>query len=406
MEQARIQKIIDSLEGLSLTFSGEGKDLEDLRKNIKFKLVDDTSSSPNLPEAITEASIDAPKLSSATVTLDISPSRIFTRDVISSLLNQKKNKRVKEGTLETYQKRLKLFEQRFEFLPEYVEPIMGYLARFDGESGRYRLNHQDLLNMLYEHAVHRFGLVNNPLKDLERPLITHKPVKTLNMKQVHLLHETPQTLPERVALDLLLGHGWRQIEVRRILAEDAAAIEDNLILCRGKERQEMTPLLPETVENLKQMAMGLKPQEHLFVAQLARGGRKHPLGEDGMAQLVERLMTRAGIQGFTGHDLRRTFATLVTSASNDELLAMRLLRDSVPGLSNRYIKYPMEQLVTALKKYSPVCQIAENKKATDAEIKGEIEKELPKLSPVCLSGESPKIANSETGKELVETGEG
>jgi integrase len=69
-----------------------------------------------------------------------------------------------------------------------------------------------------------------------------------------------------------------------------------------------------------------------------------------MSQLVARLFRRAGIEGFTGHDLRRTFAMLVTVASEDEFLAMRLIRDVVSGLSNRYIRYPMDQLADGLKK--------------------------------------------------------
>jgi len=85
-----------------------------------------------------------------------------------------------------------------------------------------------------------------------------------------------------------------------------------------------------------------------------------------MSQLVGRLFRRAGIEGFTGHDLRRTFATLVTTASKDEFLAMRLIRDSVPGLSNRYIKYPMGQLADALKKYSPVILAGESEKNAES----------------------------------------
>jgi hypothetical protein len=68
------------------------------------------------------------------------------------------------------------------------------------------------------------------------------------------------------------------------------------------------------------------------------------------------MLARAGIKGFTGHDLRRTFATLVTTASRDEFLAMRLLRDRIPGLGDRYIRYPMDQLVEALQQYSPIKQ--------------------------------------------------
>ena len=76
-----------------------------------------------------------------------------------------------------------------------------------------------------------------------------------------------------------------------------------------------------------------------------------------MSQLFGRLLARAGIQGFTGHDLRRTFATLVTTASGDEFLAMRLLRDRVPGQGDRYVRYSPAQMVEALEKYSPLRQI-------------------------------------------------
>lgn len=75
-----------------------------------------------------------------------------------------------------------------------------------------------------------------------------------------------------------------------------------------------------------------------------RHGRRAPLGEDGISQLIERVLARAGMQGFTGHDLRRTFATLVTMASCDEFLAMRLIRDSVPGQGDRYVRYAMGEL--------------------------------------------------------------
>jgi integrase len=217
-----------------------------------------------------------------------------------------------------------------------------------------------LLNILYVHATRTFGLLNNPVAELERPIITRKPVKILSLEHIRALDQTPEDLQERTTLDLLEGHGWRQIEVRRMQARDVAAIDHQLILCHGKEREEIAPLLPETVDRLREMARDLAPDDFLFVARQTRHGRRAPLGEDGMSQLIARLLARAGIKGFTGHDLRRTFATLVTAASHDEFLAMRLIRDRVPGLSDRYIRYPMDQLVEALEKYSPIRQVADD----------------------------------------------
>lgn len=98
---------------------------------------------------------------------DISHSQILTRDVVASLLRQKKNKRVKDSTLETYQKRLNLFERKYPVLPTKLDLILDYLSRFDGESGRHRLNHQDLLSMRYTHAVRYFDLSDNPVAGLK-----------------------------------------------------------------------------------------------------------------------------------------------------------------------------------------------------------------------------------------------
>lgn len=77
----------------------------------------------------------------------------------------------------------------------------------------------------------------------------------------------------------------------------------------------------------------------------------------------------------TGHDLRRSFATIVTAASNDELLAMRLLRDKVPGQSDRYIYFPLSRLAEALSRYSPL-RIIEDKETGSGTAP----------EPACLSG--------------------
>lgn len=71
-----------------------------------------------------------------------------------------------------------------------------------------------------------------------------------------------------------------------------------------------------------------------------RNGYNQSLGEDGMSQLLGRLFSRAKID-IKGHELRRTFTTLVREASGDEFLGMWLIRDKIPGQSDRYINSPM-----------------------------------------------------------------
>ena len=81
-----------------------------------------------------------------------------------------------------------------------------------------------------------------------------------------------------------------------------------------------------------------------------------------MRDLIKRLLERAGLQDLAGHDLRRTFATLVKNSCGDEFLTMRLLRDRIPGVGHRYIRFPLEQLVKELQKHSPISQAARRRK--------------------------------------------
>jgi integrase len=307
---------------------------------------------------------------------------IRTQDVIDSLLGVKRYQRLKESSLKTYQKHYTIFAKEFPLLPTDQGIIMHFLERFEGESGRTRLNWQADLNMLYRHASEKFNMPN-PIAGLPRPRIKHRPVKTLSLIEAGLLDTTPDTVRDRTALDLLLGHGWRQVEVRRITADDVRDVRDGIIWVRGKERDEYTPLLPETEARLTQMAEGLGPEDRVF------RGPRDALGEEGLSRLVGRLYKRAGLHNIAGHDLRRTFATMVREASGDEFLAMRLLRDRIPGQNDRYLAVTPAILREALEKYSPLRLI---KNVSPAQQDGE-----------CLGedGECPR----EDGECMVETGE-
>lgn len=143
--------------------------------------------------------------------------------------------RAKDCSIDTYREHLRSFEREFPGMPEELAPIMGYLEQFGGETGRTKRNRQDTLNMLYKHAVQFFAMVKNPMLGLERPLVTKKRIRTLSLDQVPSMIRAPETPVERIALDMLLGHGWRQVEARRILVGDVDEIEDGLIWCRGKD---------------------------------------------------------------------------------------------------------------------------------------------------------------------------
>ena len=126
-----------------------------------------------------------------------------------------------------------------------------------------------------------------------------------------------------------------------------------MILCHGKQREERTPILPETADLLRGLSEGLDDD-----AQVIQGkrGRDERFGSTGMANLVNRAFARAGLSGFTGHNLRDTFATLVAKRSNRDI-ALMLIRDSVPGVAPSYIKWEGPELLELLELHSPLRQL-------------------------------------------------
>jgi len=281
---------------------------------------------------------------------------VLTQDVVDSFLRHKEYKRDKIDTIKTYKKTLNRFARKFPNLPLDIDTILQYLSQFKGDTGRYRQNQHDRLKMLYKHASRFFGILENPFENLERPRATAKKIQTLSLEEACKVDLVNYNLTERVVWELTFGHGWRQIEVRRITAGDVRSIRDGIIWCRGKEREEYTPLLPETEELLKQLVGTLSDNELIIRSTRIRAGRTQPLGEDGISQLIQRLFARSGMN-YLGHDLRRTFCTLVREASGDEFLAMRLARDIIPGMNNRYINAPLAKLRESLMKYSPIRSI-------------------------------------------------
>ncbi len=276
--------------------------------------------------------------------------RISTAEVVKSLFEQKKMK----GTdLSTYKKRFPKIIDRFPYIPSSRDEVFEFLGEFDGETGRYRQTYFDYLNMIFRHAVAFFGLVRNPLEGVERPVIDHKPVRTLSLDEVETIYKAPETITEKAALEILLGYGWRQIEARRITAGDVKKANNATIQVWGKERNELTPILPETLELLMELTVGLTDNESILRSTRIRNGGTVGLGEDGMSQLLDRLFSRSGIE-YQGHDLRRTFAQIAVDGDCDEFVVERLLRHKIPGTGNRYFRYPMSKLVRALSIYSPI----------------------------------------------------
>ena len=76
-----------------------------------------------------------------------------------------------------------------------------------------------------------------------------------------------------------MGHGWRRIEARHIRAMDVTNTYDGLIWCRGKERNEWTPVLTETYALLLELTPDtLADGQPVLRSRRIRRGGTQPLG--------------------------------------------------------------------------------------------------------------------------------
>ena len=277
--------------------------------------------------------------------------RVKTSLVIDSCLNEHHHANSKKSTIKTYRKGWARFEAVFDTLPIERDKIIDYLERYNGETARYRRNNQDQVHLLYNNALGREWIKSDPMKGLKRPRALEQQPNPLSLEQVEKLMSLEYTPRELAILHLLVGHGWRQNEVLEIKAIDVRSISGGMILCHGKHREEPSPILPETADLLRGLAEGLDDD-----AQVIRGkrGRDERFGSTGMSNLVNRAFARAGLSGFTGHNLRDTFATLVDRDSGDLTVAMNLIRDKLPGVASRYVKRDLPSL---LERHSPLRQL-------------------------------------------------
>lgn len=70
----------------------------------------------------------------------------------------------------------------------------------------------------------------------------------------------------------------------------------------------------------------------------------------GATLIDEEIVTQGNLITSRCHDdLRRTFTTWVTVASGNEVLAMRLTRDTIPGVGQRYINEFSPIIVSTVK---------------------------------------------------------
>ena len=134
--------------------------------------------------------------------------------MIQSLREELQYKGAAASTFVTYDKQWRRIAEAFSLLPASQGPLLDWLRQFKDPKNR-GLWHQ-ALSQLYKHGAKHFGFSSNPLDGVPRPQPLEKPVVALTLDEARALDAAPEDDQERLVVDLLLGHGWRGIELRRL----------------------------------------------------------------------------------------------------------------------------------------------------------------------------------------------
>ena len=209
---------------------------------------------------------------------------LLTSQVIESCLKELGHANAKPSTVRTYTKHWSTFAAAFEELPLSRDAIMDYLARFNGSSGRYRLNNQDNIHLLYKQAYALGWISMDPMAGMKRPNVKLQQPRSMDLPQVRKLMGLEHTARELAVLHLLVGHGWRQHEVLEMKVSDVRSMERGWIWCHGKEREEFAPILPETADLLRTLISEMEDDEQVIGSVR---GRTERFGSDGMRRMVK-----------------------------------------------------------------------------------------------------------------------
>lgn len=228
---------------------------------------------------------------------------ISTSEAIGRFSEIKRDSRLKVSTEQTNLKRLKPFVATFEFLPLDGGAIRKqFLSRYNGLSPRYQRNVYDVLVDFYKTIMPIYRLPCNPMDEIGRPRVNGSSGSAphpLNSKWLPGLMLAAETDTELAALHTEYGAGWRPCEFMRIKTIDvreALYREDPLILVHGKERDELTPLLPETLEVFSRLTpANLGDHELIIRSRRIRAGAPQPMGMKAHTTLIYGLYQRAGV---------------------------------------------------------------------------------------------------------------
>lgn len=250
----------------------------------------------------------------------------------------------------------------------YTSKLQKFVDWFDGESlheinstncKRFMVSNQDYSSK-YQHNLARalktflkfchaeglMGEVTFPMPRLEKKILP-----AFTKTEVRAIVTACERERDKAIVYTLLDTGLRASELCGLRVEDFDS-NGTITVHLGKgQKSRVVPISSKTVKVIKKFLLG-KDTEALFPSD--KGGSLTP---NGLAQLMDRLRQRTGIEHLTAHTFRRTFAIeCLRNGMNVHVLA-KIMGHSDIQVLKQYLDLVEDDLISAHLQASPVSNL-------------------------------------------------
>ena len=278
----------------------------------------------------------------------------------------KKEKRLSENTLQSYERDIKQFENYIEKSDkdyikttcEDIKQYIEYLKEINKKTSTISRNIASIRSF-YQYLVRTKKIKEDPTDNIQSPKIEKKAPTILTSEEVELLLEQPDMVElkgirDKAMLEFAYATGMKVTEIIMLNIEDVN-LDSGYVKCRtGKERT--IPLgkmslkaLKEYVQKVRELLIRSEDEKALFVN--INGKR---LTRQGFWKIIKFYKEQAHIEKeITPHILRHSFATHLLQNGADLKSIQTMLGHSDISSTQVYMQFQNENLIDIYKKAHP-----------------------------------------------------
>jgi integrase len=246
----------------------------------------------------------------------------------------------KTSTIGFYQKCLSVLDEEFGDL--YLDEInKRRISAFEAKKMRKLApatvkHYRATLSGVFRIAVRHDWLDTNPCRDLDPITINNARHRFLSQKEWQTLK---QALPEplKSIAEMSVLRGMRIGEILSLKWADINEADDTINLPETKSGKPRTIPLEDALSVLDRQPS--QTGRWVFPGPTGR-----PLRVDNASKRINQFARDAGIEGFTTHDLRHTYASWYVQRGGDLYRLQRILGHSGPAMTQRYAHLQIDDL--------------------------------------------------------------